>query len=124
MPNVQSLHCCFCENKNEFVVWEAVHFFIKQNLKVKIVEMARPDAFTDVMLAGAFKSMRHQHTFAQKGKQTIMKDDFQYEVPFGILGRLFDKLILKNYMTTLLNERNRIIKQCAETDGWKKYLSY
>ena len=110
-------------NKDEFVTWEAVHFFVKQNLTVKIIAMTRPEAFTDIMLEGAFKSMWHEHAFRQNGDQTIMIDDFKYEMPYGIFGNLFDKIILKKYMISMLNERNRIIKHCAETSEWKKYLS-
>jgi ligand-binding SRPBCC domain-containing protein len=98
----------------EFVTWEAVHFFIKQKLSVKIVEMIKFESFTDEMLQGAFKSMWHQHIFQWNGNQTIMTDDFRYEVPFGVFGKLFDVVILKNYMTRLLKERNSIIKSVAE----------
>jgi ligand-binding SRPBCC domain-containing protein len=98
----------------EFVTWEAVHFFIKQKLSVKIVEMIKFESFTDVMLKGAFKSMWHKHVFRADGNQTIMTDDFRYEVPFGIFGKFFNTFILKKYMTRLLKERNEIIKAIAE----------
>ena len=98
----------------EFVTWEAVHFFIKQKLTVKIVEMNKFESFTDEMLQGAFKSMWHKHVFLSKNNQTIMTDDFQYEVPFGIFGKIFDTLVLTKYMTRLLKERNEIIRVIAE----------
>jgi ligand-binding SRPBCC domain-containing protein len=108
--------------KDEFVTWEATHFFLKQKLTSKIIEMDRPLTFTDVMIKGAFKSIWHRHSFIQNGQQTIMQDDFRYEVPFGILGSLFNKIILKNYMTSLLAERNETIKQVAETGNGENFF--
>jgi ligand-binding SRPBCC domain-containing protein len=111
-------------NKGEFVTWEAVHFFIMQKLSVKIIEMSRPETFVDEMIEGAFKSMWHQHEFVQKGQYTILKDNFRYEVPYGIFGKIFDRIVLKRYMRALLIERNNTIKQCAETEEWKTFLFY
>jgi hypothetical protein len=39
---------------------------------------------------------------------------FSYTVPFGFFGQLFDKLILKKYMTSFLLKRNQTIKDLAE----------
>lgn len=52
-----------------------------------------------------------------------MTDRFEFSSPFGIMGKLFDKLILKNYMKLFLLERSRVIKEFAETDKWKKVLN-
>ncbi|HTK20200.1 MAG TPA: hypothetical protein VL442_11820 [Mucilaginibacter sp.] len=43
-----------------------------------------------------------------------MKDVFEFESPLGILGKIFNKLILTRNMTDLLKERNRVIKEAAE----------
>lgn len=102
-----------CELNDE-ITWEAVHFGVKQCLSVKIVAMNRPCSFTDIMIKGAFKSMRHEHIFEEKNAVTTMKDVFMYEVPFGFIGSLFDKLVLKNYMTRFLETRNAILKAVAE----------
>ena len=52
-----------------------------------------------------------------------MLDIFDYKSPFGILGRIADKLFLKKYMTKLLSERNRIVKEFAESDKWKEVIT-
>jgi ligand-binding SRPBCC domain-containing protein len=100
--------------EGESVTWEAVHFGIRQRLTVKITAMQRPTYFSDEMLKGAFKKMKHQHFFEQKGKNTLMIDHFRYETPFGIFGYIFDQLILKKYMTRFLIKRNNTLKQILE----------
>ncbi|WP_312390759.1 SRPBCC family protein [Chryseobacterium sp.] len=100
--------------KGETVTWQANHLGITQTLTTKIISMEKPFQFTDVMLKGAFKSMKHQHIFKQEGKNTIMIDIFEFQSPFGIIGKIFNKLFLKNYMKNFLLERNQLIKLTAE----------
>ena len=108
---------------NESVTWRAKHFGIYQNLTSKVTEFDRPNYFVDEMVKGAFKSFRHEHHFTDFNGGTLMTDYFDYESPVGILGKFADKLFLLNYMTDLLTERNRIVKDFAETDKWKKIVA-
>ena len=105
--------------KGETVTWKAKHLGVTQTLTTKIISMEKPFQFTDVMLKGAFKSMKHQHIFRQEGKNTIMTDIFEFESPLGIIGNIFNKIYLKNYMKRFLLDRNKLIKVTAE----KKYQS-
>lgn len=107
---------------NEFVTWRAKHFGFYQNLTSKITEFERPNFFTDEMQKGAFKYFKHQHQFIKLNDITVMLDVFDYQSPFGIFGKLADKLFLKKYMTNLLMERNSIIKEFAESDKCKEVL--
>ena len=108
---------------DESVTWRAKHFGIYQKLTSKITEFERPDFFVDEMVKGAFKSFRHEHHFEEFNGGTLMTDYFDYESPLAFLGRIADKLFLKKYMMNLLAERNRIVKEFAETDKWKKIIS-
>jgi len=101
----------------ETVTWRAKHFGIWQNLTSKITEYQYPDYFVDEMVSGAFKSFRHEHHFSTIDGQTLMKDVFVFESPFGLFGKFFNWLVLKKYMTGLLVERNRVIKEAAETNS-------
>ena len=107
----------------ESVTWRAKHFGISQNLTSKITEFESPNFFVDEMLKGAFKSFKHEHHFTEIKEGTVMKDIFVYTSPFGILGKLADTLFLKKYMTDLLIERNRVIKEVAESEKWKSILN-
>lgn len=99
---------------NETVTWEAVHFGIKQNLTVRITEFDFPNRFVDEMEKGAFKRFYHVHEFIEKQTGTLMVDTFDYTSPFGIIGRLADRLFLEQYMKEFLIKRNRYIKKIAE----------
>jgi ligand-binding SRPBCC domain-containing protein len=104
------------------VTWRAKHFGIWQNLTSKITEYDRPHYFVDEMVQGAFNRFRHEHHFRQMNGGTVMTDVFNYASPFGALGKLADVLILKNYMTHLLEERNKVIKLYAESGKGEELL--
>lgn len=108
---------------NETVTWRAKHLGIYQNLTTKITAFKKPTYFADEMVNGAFKSFKHEHYFEDFQDGTLMKDNFEYKSPFGILGKLADFIFLKNYMKSFLIERNSMIKEVAETDKWKSLLT-
>ncbi|MXV17104.1 SRPBCC family protein [Hufsiella ginkgonis] len=99
----------------ETVSWKARHFGMILKMTVHITEMRPPVFFADEMLRGPFKAFRHTHTFTRKEGFTLMRDELVYRSPGGMLGRLADKLFLENYIMRLLEIRNTVIKQKAET---------
>ena len=77
--------------------------------------MSHYDYFVDEMEEGKFKSFKHEHFFEEKNGVTIMKDKLQYEIPFGFTGRLFDFMFLKRHLKNFLLERNKVLKELAES---------
>ncbi len=109
-------------NLNECVTWQATHFGVRQKLTSKITAFNRPLYFRDEQIKGTFKSIIHDHYFETSGNTIIMKDTFEFHSPFGIFGRIFNKLILTNYLTKFLRDRNKVIKEYAESEKWKLVL--
>ncbi len=106
----------------ETVTWEATHFGVKQQLTSKITAYNRPFHFRDEQVRGAFQSFVHDHSFELNNGFVIMQDVFEFQSPFSVLGKIFNNLVLTNYMTKLLKERDEVIKDFAETDKWKVLL--
>lgn len=100
--------------KGDNVTWEGIHFGVKQKLTAKIIEMETPYKFTDTMVKGAFHSFTHTHEFREKGTGTIMRDRFAYRSPFGILGKIADRLFLEKYMRQFIVNRVIQLKKIAE----------
>src|SRR4051812_44772654 len=88
------------------VTWEARHLGMNRRLAVKITALDFSHHFRDEMVNGSFRAMRHDHYFCEKGGFTEMKDEFYYEVPYGIIGEIADRLLLNRYMRNLLITRN------------------
>jgi ligand-binding SRPBCC domain-containing protein len=95
---------------NETVTWEATHYGLTQRLTSKITAYQRPFYFVDEQQKGAFKSIYHEHKFEEKAGKTLMQDRFYFESPYGIFGKIFNYLTLKNHIHKLLIKRNEVIK--------------
>ncbi|TPD65472.1 SRPBCC family protein [Flavobacterium microcysteis] len=106
----------------ESVTWRAKHLGFTQSLTSKVTDYNHPSFFADEMAEGIFKRFRHEHHFETEGNQTLMTDIFEYQSPFGILGKLADFIFLENYLRSFLKKRNTAIKEVAESDEWKKIL--
>jgi len=104
------------------VTWQAKHFGITQRLTSKITKYNNPFHFRDEQVNGIFQSLVHDHYFQKFQNYTLMSDYFFFESPFGIFGKIFNKLILTNYMKNFLILRNNTIKEYAESDKWKALL--
>ena len=104
------------------VTWEATHFKVKQRLTIKITQMVYPEYFMDEMVRGAFAFIKHRHQFSDDQKTTIIKDEFEFGAPLGLLGRIAEILFLTSYMRRFLLARNDKLKQLAESDQWMEFV--
>ena len=109
-------------NLNETVTWRAKHLGKKRTLKSRITAMEAPRSFTDEMAEGDFASLKHDHHFKQVENGTIMIDLMKFEIPYGLAGKVFNQLYLTRYLRRLLEQRNRIIKEYAESNKWQHLL--
>ncbi len=108
----------------EQVTWRARHLGVRQRLTSAITAMDRPRSFQDTMVRGAFQTMQHDHLFRTlPDGRTEMRDRFRFAAPLGVLGRIAEVSVLRRYMRSLLRERNRVVKQVAESDEWLRYLA-
>lgn len=108
---------------DESVTWKAKHLLKTRVLKSKITAMNRPLSFTDEMVSGDFKSLKHEHHFKKIENGTLLIDLFYFETPYGGLGRLVNQFYLTRYLKNLLEIRNQSIKEYAESDKWKFILN-
>lgn len=99
---------------HETVTWRGKHFGIYFTHKSIITAMDLYDYFVDEMLEGKFKSFRHQHFFKEENGVTTMTDIVSYETPYGILGKLFDRLLLKKHLREFILKRNQVLTSLSE----------
>jgi ligand-binding SRPBCC domain-containing protein len=108
--------------KDETVTWKARHLFKTRMLRTKITEMKKPSLFIDEQSEGDFKSLKHEHHFKPCENGTIMIDIIFFEAPYGPAGKLFNNIYLTRYFRKLIEHRNKVIKDFAETEKWRKLL--
>jgi ligand-binding SRPBCC domain-containing protein len=108
---------------NETVTWQARHLFKTRVFTSQITAMEPHTFFCDEMTTGDFKKFRHEHYFKPAENGVVMIDIVEFESPWSFIGRLFNKLYLKNYLKNLLVKRNDTIREYAVTDKWKLILN-
>lgn len=98
----------------ETVTWSARHFGIRFRLTSKITEYEYPTRFVDEQISGPFKRWWHEHEFIADGKLTRMIDRIEFDAPFGVLGRIAERVVLDRYMKRLIGRRNQWLKRELE----------
>lgn len=106
----------------ETVTWKAKHLGKTRFHKSRITLFNAPNMFVDEMVEGDFRCFEHAHHFMRVDNGTIMIDLLRYELPYGWLGRLVDRVYLAKYLTRLLEKRNLYIKKIAESEKWRQFL--
>jgi ligand-binding SRPBCC domain-containing protein len=76
----------------------------------------KPYEYVDEMLKGPFKKWRHLHEFhsiddeEQKQKQTKVIDNVEFQLPYGILGKLFEGYAYKQLHKVFEHRKAATIK--------------
>ncbi len=85
-----------------------------------------PHYFRDVMVKGHFRRFEHEHFFElSEHGGTIMRDRLVLKAPFGPLGWLAERLILRNYFTRLPAQNATQCNSSASPKAsgeWHEYL--
>jgi ligand-binding SRPBCC domain-containing protein len=97
------------------VTWEARHLGVTQRLTARVTRLDRPALFEDVMVRGAFASLRHVHEFIPREGGTTMVDTFTFASPLGPIGAIVDRLLIAGYMRRFLVSRANELKRMAES---------
>lgn len=66
--------------------------------------------FTDKQKVGPFALWYHQHFFSEHDKGVLMTDEISYAIPFGIVGRLANWMLVEKRVRTIFNHRTERIK--------------
>ncbi|MNR43085.1 hypothetical protein D3C85_1616730 [compost metagenome] len=82
----------------------------------QISSVNAPHSFVDEQLKGPYAYWHHEHTFEEKGGKVLMKDKVTYSVPFGVLGQLANKLIVRSKLEEIFNYRTKKILEFFKAD--------
>jgi len=93
----------------ETVTWKARHFGLSLSLTSRVTEFDAPHRFVDEQTSGPFASFRHEHSFESTASGSVMTDRVQFAAPFGMLGRVIEKLVLERYLTRLITQRGEFL---------------
>jgi ligand-binding SRPBCC domain-containing protein len=65
-----------------------------------------PRRFVDVQVKGPYSLWEHTHTFEEDGPEaTIIRDRVRYSIPFGPLGEVADRLLVRRDLAQIFDYR-------------------
>ncbi len=100
------------------VTFRARHFGMRWRLTSRITVFEPPSRFVDEQTRGPFRSLRHEHLFADAGEgRTRMTDRMTITAPLGPLGALVARTVLAPYLRHLLRQRAAHIGSVAGSSG-------
>jgi ligand-binding SRPBCC domain-containing protein len=98
------------------ITWEGKHFGMTQRLSTRITAFRFPAFFQDRMTKGAFRYFEHDHLFDPKDGGTTMTDVLSFRAPFGPVGWLVERLLLRPHLRRFLIARGIALKAMAERE--------
>ena len=99
--------------EGKIVKLKTTRLFIPINWEVKIEKLDKPNLLVDVAIKSPFKYWKHQHVFQQKGNQCELKDIIEFELPFGILGKLVEPFLILD-IKNMFEYRHQKTKEILE----------
>jgi len=81
-----------------------------------ISEYDPPHRFVDVQLKGPYAFWHHTHTFVAEGDGTRIRDEVRYMLPFGPLGRIAHRLLVRRQLDTIFGHRRAFLEGI---DDWR-----
>ncbi|HXU86671.1 MAG TPA: NAD(P)H-binding protein [Verrucomicrobiae bacterium] len=76
----------------------------------RITEVQSPTRFVDVQVRGPYRRWEHSHAFEAVAGGTIVRDEIVYAVPFGALGDLVNRLVVRGDLGRIFRHRAETIR--------------
>lgn len=107
----------------ETITLRARHFGKTREITARITESPESMGFTEEQVRGDLRSYRHEYHFKPTENGTILIDVVEFEGPRDLLGALASRFFLKSYLQKMMEKKNTLLRQYAESDKWQAVLS-
>jgi ligand-binding SRPBCC domain-containing protein len=82
---------------------------IRANWLTEITHVREPHYFIDEQRVGPYALWHHQHHFKPVSGGVEMTDIVNYAIPFGIIGRLANRLFVERQLNAIFEYRSRAV---------------
>ncbi len=73
-----------------------------------------PSMFEDVQISGPFRSWRHRHLVLTHKDGALLRDEIEFEPPFGFLGAPFVPFLVEPKLKRMFNYRHEVTRVWCE----------
>jgi ligand-binding SRPBCC domain-containing protein len=76
-----------------------------------------PRLFEDIQVKGPFRSWRHRHIIEPDAEGARLRDEIDYEPPFGFLGRAVAPILVQKRLEKLFIYRHDVTRRWCEGES-------
>jgi ligand-binding SRPBCC domain-containing protein len=73
--------------------------------KTEIIDWEPNQRFVDIQRKGPYRTWVHTHSFERHNGGTAITDDIEYQLPFGLLGRIANTLVVQGDLKRIFGYR-------------------
>ena len=73
-----------------------------------------PRVFEDIQVKGPFRRWRHRHVVTPHPQAAVLRDEIEYDPPFGFLGRLVAPVWIQQRLKKLFAFRHEVAREFCE----------
>ena len=107
----------------DVTVWSARFFGLRFKLATRVSALESPHCLTETLERGLFTEFGHVYTLRPLESGAVeLTDAFNFRSPLGVIGAVFDELILKPVMTKAMTARLEGLRAIAQGDDWRRFL--
>jgi len=77
--------------------------------QTEICEVNNQNYFVDKQSKGPYNIWEHRHTFTEVNGGILMQDVVNYKLPFGIVGRILNTIVVKRKINIIFEYRKKVL---------------
>ncbi len=85
--------------------------FLQLPWVTRITRWVPESEFEDVQERGPYRTWIHTHFFEEDGDRVMVRDRVEYSLPFGSLGRLAHRILVRRQLEAIFDFRRRAIEE-------------
>jgi ligand-binding SRPBCC domain-containing protein len=85
--------------------------------KTVIKDYEPPHLFIDEQASGPYSLWHHEHTFEETGAGVVIRDQVDYRLPLGVLGRIAHAVMVKRQLLAIFRYRQATIARILNVPG-------
>ena len=82
---------------------------IKSYWVTEITKVKEGEYFIDEQRFGPYKMWHHEHFIEEKNGGVLMTDVISYKIPFGLIGRMFEPILVQKQLKQIFSHREKVL---------------